>query len=131
MSIIQAIIIDDEQSARKILRSLLEKYCPTICVAGEADSVPSGRALIKDVNPQVIFLDIEMPSGSGFDVLKELDTRHAEIIFVTAHNQYAMKAIKICALDYLLKPINRQELVASVARLQQKDTRIMHKILDL
>ncbi|HEY9049266.1 MAG TPA: LytTR family DNA-binding domain-containing protein [Ohtaekwangia sp.] len=128
---ISAIIIDDEQSSREILSNMLAKHCPDVNVVGEADAVASGKALIARLNPQVIFLDIEMPSGSGFDLLKEIGTLSAEVIFITAHNHYAIHAIRIYALDYLLKPINVQELVAAVSRIRDKDIRITHKILTL
>jgi len=128
---ITAVIIDDEQSSREILRNMLARYCPDIHVVGEADAVASGKALIAKLNPHVIFLDIEMPSGSGFDLLKEIGTLSAEVIFITAHNHYAIHAIRICALDYLLKPINVQELITAVSRLQEKDIRITRQILTL
>jgi two-component system LytT family response regulator len=128
---ISAVIIDDEQSSREILQSMLGKHCPDIEVIGEADSVSAGKSLIVSMNPQVIFLDIEMPSGSGFDLLKEIGATAAEIIFITAHNHYAINAIKNYALDYLLKPIDVQELTTAVSRVKDKDIRVTHKILDL
>jgi len=128
---ITAVIIDDEQSARNILRDMLTKYCLNVTVLGEADSVSSGKLLIKDSNPQVIFLDVEMPSGSGFDLLKEAGTISSEVIFISAHNHYAINAIKIFALDYLLKPINKEELIEAVSKIEHKDIRVTQKILTL
>jgi two-component system LytT family response regulator len=128
---ITAIIIDDEQSARKILKSILESYCPHITLLGEANSISSGKALIKEVNPHVIFLDVEMPGGSGFDLLKEIGPIQSEIIFTTAHNHYAINAIRSFALDYLLKPINPQELVEAVSKIKHKDVRMTYKLIDL
>lgn len=129
--VIQAVIIDDEAGARLALKTMLEKYCPEVHVLGEADNIISGGALIKAADPQVIFLDIEMPSGSGLDLLKELGSIQAEVIFTTAYSHYAIQAIKIFALDYLLKPINRHELISAVAKLKRNEVRITHKILDL
>ena len=128
---IQAIIIDDEQSARKTLRLTIEQYCPSINILGEADSVPAGQALIKQVNPELIFLDVEMPSGTGFDLLEKMHPLEAGIIFTTAHDKYALHAIKVSALDYLLKPIDPDELVNAVAKFQRKKLQVTPEVLEL
>lgn len=128
---IRAVIIDDEKGARELLRSMIELYCPTVLVLAEADGIESGRKLIKEIQPELIFLDVEMPPGTGFDLIKSIDALNAEIIFTTAHDHYAIHAIKMSALDYLLKPVNRQELVASVAKLQQRNSQIPREVIDL
>lgn len=128
---IQAVIIDDEKSARETLRSMLELYCPNVAILGEADGVDSGRELILNLKPELIFLDVEMPSGTGFDVIKCIESLEAQVIFITAYAHYAIHAIKVPALDYLLKPVNRQELIAAVAKLKRKEDGLQHEVLDL
>lgn len=113
----RAILIDDESKSRTALGSFLSKYCPTIEVIGEAEGVKSGLELIESSNPDVIFLDIEMNDGTGFDLVHQLGNSKYEIIFVTAFNQYAIKAFRYSAIDYLLKPVNPEELIQAVAKL--------------
>lgn len=117
---IKAIIVDDERRARNILRVLIEKHAPQITEIIEADGGIEGLYLIKEHQPDVVFLDIEMPFMNGFDLLSELSKRNFDIIFTTAYDQYAIKAIRYSALDYLLKPINIQELKNAVQRLIEK-----------
>jgi len=111
----RAIIVDDERLARQELRSLLAEH-PAIEIAGEADSVKAAAPLIHTTNPDVIFLDIQMPGASGFQLLEQIDPA-IKVIFVTAFDAYAIRAFEVNALDYLLKPINPTRLAAAVARL--------------
>ncbi len=101
-----AIIIDDEERARRTLRLLLKKYCPNIQVLGDYESVPEGVLGINKYRPDIVFLDIEMPQYNGFELLGFFQEINFEIIFVTAYNQYALKAFEVSAVDYLLKPID-------------------------
>lgn len=117
---LKAVIIDDESSGREILKSLLEKFCPQVEVLATANSAKNGKLEIENLKPNLVFLDIEMPNGSGFDLLKGLDNKGFEIIFVTAHNQYAIQAIKASALDYLLKPVNIDELKLAVEKASER-----------
>jgi two-component system LytT family response regulator len=117
---IKAIIIEDEKMSRETLRRMLEKYCPTVEVVAEADGYRKGLEQIKKHDPDVIFLDIQMPDGSGFRLLEELDDISFEIIFTTAFDQFAIKAIKYSALDYLLKPIIPQDLVDAIKKVEKK-----------
>jgi len=117
---IKAIIIEDEKMSRETLRRLLEKYCPTVEVVAEADGYRKGIEEIRKFKPDVIFLDIQMPDGSGFRLLEELDEIDFEIIFTTAFDQFAIKAIKYSALDYLLKPIIPQDLAEAITRVEKK-----------
>ena len=110
-----AIIIDDERLARVKLRGLLETHSE-IRVAGEADNVADGIKLIKAESPDVIFLDIQMPNETGFDLLEQIKVE-AKIIFVTAFDEYAIRAFEVNALDYLLKPINPNRLAEAIERL--------------
>lgn len=113
---LQAVIIDDEVSNIENLTILLNKYCPKIIVAGTATNVDQGLLVIREINPSILFLDIQMPDKGGFDLLKSLAAPDFEVIFVTAYNEYAIQAIKFSAIDYLLKPINVNELVNAVNR---------------
>ncbi|HEV7229881.1 MAG TPA: LytTR family DNA-binding domain-containing protein [Bacteroidia bacterium] len=118
---INAIIIEDEKKSRELLEKLIEKGCPEVTVIGTADSVETGVELIRRQKPRLIFLDIEMPDGSGFDVLKAVPEIPFEVIFTTASDRYAINAIKYSALDYLLKPIDIEELKAAVKKIAGKD----------
>jgi two-component system, LytTR family, response regulator len=117
---IRAIIVEDEKMSRETLRRLLEKYCPEVEVVAEADGYRKGIEEIKKHPPDVIFLDIQMPDGSGFRLLEELEDIDFEIIFTTAFDQFAIKAIKYSALDYLLKPVIPQDLIEAIARVEKK-----------
>lgn len=113
---IKAIIIDDEYGARLTLMGMLKLFCPSIHVLGEAKSSFEGRELIRKVNPNIVFLDIKMPFESGFDLLESLEEQNFHVIFTTAYNNYALKAIRFSALDYLLKPIKVKDLQRSVEK---------------
>ena len=113
---IKAVIIEDELHSRNFLNNLVAEFCPEITVAGMAASVEEAVKLIQQTEPQIVFLDIEMQTGTGFDVLQQLQKRNFHVIFTTAYDHYAIKAIKFSAVDYLLKPINLEELQAAVAK---------------
>jgi two-component system LytT family response regulator len=113
--VFKAIIVDDERLARKELRSMLGAY-PEIEVAGEADSVMNALELIAQVGPEVVFLDIQMPGETGFDLLDRASASF-KTIFVTAFDAYAIRAFEVNALDYLLKPINPERLARAICRL--------------
>lgn len=115
----QALLIDDEAGNRELLTSLLQKHCPMIDGIEEAASSSEALGKLKEVKPDVVFLDIEMPGGNGFDFLNELDEIDFKIIFVTAYDAYALKAIKCSALDYILKPVDPKELVTAVLKLDE------------
>lgn len=117
---IRAVIIDDEIKSRELLNNMVAKHCPELSVVGMADSVNAGVELVKKHNPDIIFLDIEMPDGTGFDLLEQVQGTNAAIIFTTAYDRYAVKAIKFSALDYLLKPIDAEELKAAVSKIIEK-----------
>ena len=117
---IKAIVVEDEKMSRETLHRLLEKYCPTVEVVADADGYRKGVEEIRKHNPDVVFLDIQMPDGSGFRLLDELKEISFEVIFTTAFDQFAIKAIKYSALDYLLKPIIPQDLVEAVQRVEKK-----------
>lgn len=112
----RALIIDDEANCRANLNDLLLKYCSQVEVIGMAENIEKGLQFCRCNEPDLIFLDINMPDGSGFDFLKQLGSNKADIIFTTAHDDYAVKAFRYAAVDYLLKPIDITELRESVAK---------------
>lgn len=113
---IKAVIIEDEHRNIQMLKQMLEKYCPSVEILGTADSVESGYASIKSLSPELVFLDIEIGGGNAFSLLNKLQPVNFEIIFITAYDSYAITAIKYSALDYILKPVNIDELIAAVAK---------------
>jgi len=116
---IKAVIIDDEKDARFLLRNLLEKKLShKIQLLGEADDVDTGLELINETRPDLIFLDIQMKTGTGFDLLTKMGRDTPDVIFVTAYDQYAIDAFKFSAFGYLLKPIKLQELEDAVEKLE-------------
>jgi len=110
----RAILIDDEISNLENLQSLLEKHCPQVRIMATAQNVSDAVEAIEKYLPLLVFLDIQMGEQTGFDILKLLPTRNFEVIFVTAYDQYGIQAVKFAALDYLLKPIDIEELVNAV-----------------
>ena len=117
---INAIIIDDEKKCVSLLSKTIEKTLPEITICGVANNAEDGIRLIKQFEPELVFLDIEMPQMTGFDMLASLDEINFDVIFTTAYNQYAIKAIRFSALDYLLKPVDEEELKQAIARFKQK-----------
>lgn len=103
-------IIDDEKTNRDIISYLIQKNQPGVTILGEADSVKSGIDLINNKQPDLIFLDIEMPDGTGFDLVQRLDKHKPEIVFCTAYNQFGLRAIECSALDYILKPVTKNTI---------------------
>ena len=112
--------VPGEAKSRRLLKNLLSTYCENVKVVGEADSVQTGLTIIKEQNPDLVFLDIVLRNDNGFDILKKIDSINFEIIFTTAHNEYAIKAIRVSALDYLLKPLNVDELTRAVEKVNEK-----------
>ncbi|MBP9152153.1 MAG: response regulator transcription factor [Flavobacteriales bacterium] len=112
----KALIIDDEQNVREALKGLLRLWSPETEVLGEASGVREAMEQIKALKPDLIFLDVEMGDGTGFDLLRQLPERDFEVIFATAHQHYAIEAIRMSACDFLLKPIDPDDLVAAIER---------------
>lgn len=118
---ITALLIDDDSNLRNGMKSLLARYAPEIRIIGEADSVETGTALLLQNPPQVLFLDIHLGDGSGFDLLEEVNKKgklNSQIVFITAHEQYAIKAFRFSALDFLLKPVDPEELEKVIGKLK-------------
>ena len=116
----KALIIEDEQKSREMLSEILKKYYPQIAILGLAKNVAEAVELIEKTKPNLLFLDISMPDGTGFDVLEKTLGHKFDIIFTTATDKHALKAIKYSACDYLLKPIDLDELGTAIKRLEQK-----------
>lgn len=118
----KAIIIDDEKRARVSLALLLQEYCPQISVVAECENLPEGVKAIRKFQPDLVLLDIEMPGHSGLELLDFFDENDVNfsIIFTTAYNEYALQAFKFSAVDYLLKPINPEQLTEAITRLEKQ-----------
>lgn len=124
----RAIIIEDEKKNTTHLRGLLTMYCKQVEIIGEATNAEEGLKLIAGLNPNLVFLDIQMPGKSGFDMLASLGEYNFEVIFVTGYDQYGIQAVKFSALDYLLKPVKVDELAKAVAKAEaQKQKRQTHE----
>ncbi len=118
---IKAIIVDDEQANRILNKRLLNEYFPNVSVVAEADSVKTAVNVIRENNPDLLLLDIEIKGGNGFEVLQQLKPYRFKVVFITAFNQFAIKAIKFSAMDYILKPVNEVEF-------QQAIQNVLHSI---
>lgn len=116
----KAIIVDDEEKSRVTLKNLIAKHCPEIEIADLCDSVDSAEASIVQHSPQLVFLDIEMPFKNGFALIEKIRKPAFDVIFITAYDQYAIRAIRYSALDYLLKPVDVEELKSAVKRIRIK-----------
>jgi two-component system, LytTR family, response regulator len=114
---LSALIIDDEERVREVLVHMLSVYCPNIKVIGQANSVASGYKLIRELAPDVVFLDVIMPDGTGFELLKKISNINFYFIIITAYDEYAIQAFKVSALDYILKPVDSTDLISAVCKL--------------
>lgn len=126
----KAVIIEDEKQAVTALREELNNNCPDVEVCGSATTVKDGYELISEVQPEIVFLDIQLKDGTGFDLLEQLNTKNFKVIFTTAYSKYAIKAIRISALDYLLKPIDSDQLIEAVEKAKKIDLAKMQQQLN-
>ena len=134
--LITAVIIDDEQNNIENLTILLGQHCAQVEIMGKATSATFGEKLILQLNPDIVFLDIQMPGKNGFDMLQSLRTHNFELIFVTAFEQYGIQAVKFSAIDYLLKPIDAEELKNAVQKAiyrssEKKQNKKLENLLDV
>jgi two-component system LytT family response regulator len=120
---VRTVIIDDELNNRQMIADMLRQHCPHIELAGEADGVATGLEVIKRLSPDLVLLDIRLRDGEGFDLLDRLETIDFRVIFITAYEEYALKAIKFSALDYLLKPVLPDELKAAIEKAEKQIVR--------
>jgi len=123
---IRAVIVEDEAAARQVLRTYITKYCPQVEIVGEAQDSREAIPLLHELEPQLVFLDVEMPFGNAFDVLEACSDLSFETIFVTAYSEYSLKALNRSAAYYLLKPISIEELIVAVNKVHQQ---VMNKEL--
>lgn len=114
---IKTVIIDDDYVSRMVLRDMLEKFLDNIEIMGEAGTVAEGVLLIEDTDPELVLLDISLPDGTGFDLLDKLKSINFNLIFITAYSEYAVKAFKYPAFDYIVKPLNVDELTKAIIRI--------------
>ena len=129
---LKAIIIEDEAIGREILRNYITKYCPNVQLLGEADNIKDGQALIEEHELDLVFLDVEMPYGNGFDLLEKIENQTFETIFVTAYDHYAIEALNNQATYYLLKPISIDELIKAVnlvEEIKNKENKLENRVL--
>ncbi|GAB5475521.1 MAG: LytTR family DNA-binding domain-containing protein [Maribacter sp.] len=129
---LKAIIVEDEANSREILRNYLTKYCPEVALIGEAASIEEAQKLVSGTDLDLVFLDVEMPFGTGFDFLDQLPDRTFETVFVTAYDHYAIDALNNHAAYYLMKPINIDELIKAVAyvkEIRQKEDALEDQVL--
>ncbi len=119
---INAIIVDDETKSCDVLSKMLLQYCPDVNQLGVANSLHEAGILIEEKRPDLIFLDIQLPDGNGFNLLKQIDTTDIKVIFTTAYEEYALRAIRHSAVDYLLKPINIDELIDAVWKCKKQSS---------
>jgi two-component system LytT family response regulator len=132
----KAIIVDDEEKSRQTLNGLIKRYCPEVNVIAEAASVAEAKQVLATHSPDIVFLDIRLPDGTGCDLLEQLPNRQFDVIFTTAHDEYSLKAFHYAALHYLLKPISYIQLREAIARMkpnaggvQDERYRVMHEQL--
>jgi len=116
---IKTIIVEDEVNARKALVNMLEFYEKDVEIIGQAKNVQEGVELIKSTRPDLVLLDVRLPDGTGFDLISKLKKHNFKLVFVTAYNEYALKAIKLSALDYLLKPVKPNELNRALDKVRE------------
>lgn len=114
---IRCLIVDDESKAREILAEMLKLYCSEVTVIGQARNVTTAYEMINSLKPDLVLLDIKMPDGSGFDLLNKFESINFKVVFITAHEEYAIKAFRFSALDYLLKPIDPSDLISAVEKI--------------
>lgn len=128
---IRAILIDDEERARRVLKNLITKFCPEVDILMVCSNVPDAVLSINKLQPDVVFTDIEMPGYSGFELLEFFTDINFEIIFTTGYHEYALKAFQVSAIDYLLKPIQIDQLEQAVEKLKSKQQVNMQNRLDV
>ena len=127
---LRTLIIDDEPHIRETIYHLLKKFCPQVNIVGEAESVATGVRAIREKVPELILLDIKLKDGTGFDLLNQFENIDFKIIFITAYEEFAIRAFGFSAIDYILKPVNPEKLAAAVARAEQVVQKTFNTQLD-
>ena len=119
---IRCILIDDEADSLEVMEMLLKRYCPQVKIEAICNSAEQGIAAINQFRPDVVFLDIEMPNMNGFDMLEKFDELFFDVVFITAYHQFAIKAFRYSALNYLLKPVDPDDLLETIRRIEKNKT---------
>jgi len=127
---LNVVIVDDEPDAVKFIEGIINEYCPNLTVTGTANSARDGISVITQTRPDLVFLDVQMPHGNGFDLLSSFQEKTFDVIFITAYNHYAIQAIKFSAVDYILKPVNISEFIEAVNKVEQKRSSIEYRNLN-
>lgn len=120
MNKLRAILVDDEEGARDVLQNLLLRFCPNVELIAKCENVLQAVEIIKKEQPDLVFLDIEMPNYAGYEIVDFFDEVNFEIIFVTAYDQYAIRAFEIAAIDYLLKPVDIERLQNAISKVEKQ-----------
>lgn len=123
----RAVIIEDEKKNSDQLKNLLAKNCPQVAIIGEGTDAESGQQVIRELQPDIVFLDIQLPGKSGFEMLSELSPCSFDIIFVSGYDKYGIQAIKCSALDYLLKPVKPKDLMEAVRKAENSTSKKFHE----
>ena len=116
---LRLVIIDDEQNAREVISNTITHHCKNVEIVGMGENVKTGIEAIQSLHPDVVLLDVQMPDGTGFDLLSKLSDIKFKVIFITAHQEFALQAFKFSALNYILKPVDTDELVASINKVEE------------
>lgn len=127
----RTVIIDDETKGRQTLRNFIAKYAPELIIIGEAENIEQGVNLIDKEKPELVFLDIQMPDGTGFDLLGQVMFDEFKLIFCTSHDQYAIKAFRFSAIDYLLKPIDPDIFIAAIKKVKNESSILLKPKLEV
>lgn len=131
MTTIKAILVDDEKNALEVLEWLIKTYCPEVEIVGQFQSGEDCLNNIQSLKPDVLFLDVEMPKMNGFDLLEKIQDKNFDVVFTTAYDKFAVKAFRYSAINYLLKPIDPDDLITTVERIKQKKAVINKEQVDL
>ena len=128
----KAIIIEDEIAAQQLLSNILKDYCPSVQLLGVTNSLSTSLSLIQEMKPDILFMDIELEDCTAFDILKEINHKDYKIIFTTAYDEYALKAFKFDAIDYLLKPYTPQEVIKALSKVEKRslDQDVLSRIMN-
>jgi two-component system, LytTR family, response regulator len=125
MTTLKSIIIEDEEYSRECLINYLKEYCEDVQIVGTADTIGKGYEIITTVKPEIVFLDIQLPDGLAFELLNKFHNIDFKVIFTTGHSEFAAKAFRFCAVDFLLKPIRIDELIEAVSKVREE---LLHKV---
>src|SRR5580765_5192874 len=128
---LKAIIVDDEPYCCEILAAMLESDCPDVAITAICNNAKDALAAIRQNSPDLVFLDVEMPKMNGFEMLEQLPSVNFHLIFTTSYDQYALKAIRFSAIDYLLKPIDEEELVKAIQKVIQRSQKPIVQQLEI